>query len=123
MLLFVSMEKHYWTACYFENLRKRLGELILLPNVNGGTAGHKTDSVNLTGHVLFQHQRVASFHSCLDLFSPTLKFRYVWQKGLLTQVVAPAFKGQEVSVKGKILKSDSSPGKVTLRNYSRLVSE
>lgn len=36
MLLFVSMEKHYWTACYFENLRKRLGELILLPNVNRG---------------------------------------------------------------------------------------
>lgn len=59
MLLFVSMKKHYWSVFYFENLRKRLGESILLPNVNRGTAGHKSDSVNLTGHVLFQHQRVA----------------------------------------------------------------
>lgn len=44
---------------YFENSRKRLGDSILLPNVNKGTAGHNSDSANLTDHVLFQHQRVA----------------------------------------------------------------
>lgn len=38
---------------YFENSRKRLGDSILLPNVNKGTAGHNSDSANLTDHVLF----------------------------------------------------------------------
>lgn len=57
MLLFVSLEKHHWS--FILKIQERLGDFILLPNVNKGTAGGNSDSANLTDHVLFQHQRVA----------------------------------------------------------------